>query len=137
VASRFNCFAACFASSPHSQPRGQTRKGSNLRHRSGGVGFGPDSCPLWVKSRHMRCNRACPLYPNSDGKSRHAQTVMSALPPKADMCSAVADVRYGPIADSCTATKPPRFSGESGLDHSPMVLGDVRRLIKLTPERHR
>jgi hypothetical protein len=24
---------------------------------------------------------------------------MSALPPKADMCSAVADVRFGPIAD--------------------------------------
>src|SRR5215510_10202327 len=20
-------------------------------------------CPLWVKSRHMRCNRPCPLYP--------------------------------------------------------------------------
>jgi hypothetical protein len=25
--------------------------------------------------------------------------VMSALPPKADMCSALADVRYGPKAD--------------------------------------
>src|SRR5262245_34281737 len=20
-------------------------------------------CPLWVKSRHLRCKRACPLYP--------------------------------------------------------------------------
>jgi hypothetical protein len=28
-----------------------------------------------------------------------AQKVMSALPPKADICSAVADVRSGPIAD--------------------------------------
>ena len=37
--------------------------------------------------------------PNSDRKSRHAQMVMSALPPKADMCSALADVCYGPIAD--------------------------------------
>src|SRR5262249_41753382 len=27
------------------------------------------------------------------------QKVMSALPPKADMCGAVADVRYGPKAD--------------------------------------
>ena len=27
------------------------------------------------------------------------QKVMSALPPKADMCSAQADVRYVPIAD--------------------------------------
>src|SRR5262245_14421627 len=22
-----------------------------------------DSCPLWVKSRHLQCKRACPLYP--------------------------------------------------------------------------
>jgi hypothetical protein len=27
------------------------------------------------------------------------QNVMSALPPKADMCSALADVRFVPIAD--------------------------------------
>jgi len=20
-------------------------------------------CPLWVKSRHMHCKKACPLYP--------------------------------------------------------------------------
>jgi hypothetical protein len=31
------------------------------------------------------------------------QRLMSALPPKADMCSATRDVRYGPEADSCTA----------------------------------
>ena len=29
------------------------------------------------------------------------QNVMSALPPKADMCSANSDVRFGPIADIC------------------------------------
>ena len=28
-----------------------------------------------------------------------AQKVMSALPPKADMCSALGDVRFVPIAD--------------------------------------
>jgi hypothetical protein len=28
---------------------------------------------------------------------------MSALPPKADLCGATSNVRYGPIADSCTA----------------------------------
>jgi hypothetical protein len=28
------------------------------------------------------------------------QTVMSALPPEADMCGATRDVRFGPIADS-------------------------------------
>ena len=52
------------------------------------------------------------------------QQAMSALPPKADMCSALGDVRFVPKANSCTAAKPPRFSGEGGLDHSPMVLGD-------------
>src|SRR5262245_57305956 len=43
--------------------------------------------------------------PNSDRKSGLPQTVMSALPPKADMCGATRDVRIGPKADSCTATR--------------------------------
>jgi hypothetical protein len=80
---------------------------------------------------------ACPLYPNSDHESGRVPVVMSAFPPKADMCGALGYVCFGPEADSCAAAKPPRFSGEGGLDHSPMVLGDGRRLIKLTPERHR
>src|SRR5262249_12847563 len=42
---------------------------------------------------------------NSIGHKRtfRGATGMSALPPKADMCGALAHVRYGPIADSCTA----------------------------------
>src|SRR5215510_13156712 len=43
-----------------------------------------DSCRLWVISRHMHCTSPCPLYPNNDRESRHPQTLMSALPPKAD-----------------------------------------------------
>jgi hypothetical protein len=35
--------------------------------------------------------------PNSDRESGFPQTVMSALPPKADMCSALAHVSFGPI----------------------------------------
>jgi hypothetical protein len=37
--------------------------------------------------------------PNSDRKSGHPQNPMSALPSKADMCSAGSDVCFGPIAD--------------------------------------
>src|SRR5262245_19043858 len=37
--------------------------------------------------------------PNSDRESRHPQTVMSALPPKADMRSAKPNVCFAPIAD--------------------------------------
>ena len=33
------------------------------------------------------------------------QEGMSALPPKADMCSATRDVRFVPKANSCTAAK--------------------------------
>src|SRR5215470_639377 len=33
------------------------------------------------------------------------QKAMSALPPKADMCSALGHVCFGPKADSCTAEK--------------------------------
>src|SRR5262245_10978718 len=32
-------------------------------------------------------------------------TIMSALPPKANMCGATRDVRFGPKADSCAAAK--------------------------------
>jgi hypothetical protein len=37
--------------------------------------------------------------PNSDRESGFPQKVISALPPKADMCEALADVCLGPIAD--------------------------------------
>jgi len=37
--------------------------------------------------------------PNSDRESGLPQTVMSALPPKADMCGARGYVRFGPKAD--------------------------------------
>ena len=36
------------------------------------------------------------------------QKVMSALPPKADMCGATRDVRFGPIADIATSRAPRR-----------------------------
>jgi hypothetical protein len=34
------------------------------------------------------------------------ELVMSALPPKADMCGANSDVRYGPIADMVKLQRP-------------------------------
>jgi hypothetical protein len=39
------------------------------------------------------------LHPIATRESRHLPKVMSALPPKADMCGAQADVSFGPIAD--------------------------------------
>src|SRR5215510_11226230 len=39
-------------------------------------------CPLWVKSGHLQCKKACPLYPRKRHQMR--QNGMSALPPKAD-----------------------------------------------------
>jgi hypothetical protein len=40
---------------------------------------------------------------NSDRESEFPQRAMSALPPKADMCGAIAHVCYGPEADMCSA----------------------------------
>jgi hypothetical protein len=37
---------------------------------------------------------------NSDRESEFPQKVMSALPLKAEVCSAIRDVRYGPKADT-------------------------------------
>jgi hypothetical protein len=47
--------------------------------------------------------------PDSDHESGHVPMVMSALPPKADMCGVAEDVRFGPIADMCGAIKDVRF----------------------------
>jgi len=44
-------------------------------------------------NRHVRFSL------NSDRESEFEQKGRSALPPKADMCSALADVCFGPIAD--------------------------------------
>jgi hypothetical protein len=46
---------------------------------------------------------------SSDRESGFLHEVMSALPPKADMCSAIAYVCFGPEADSCTAANPSLF----------------------------
>jgi hypothetical protein len=40
--------------------------------------------------------------PDNDRESGHSQNIMSALPPKADMCDATAHVCFGPIADILT-----------------------------------
>src|SRR5262249_52416343 len=45
-----------------------------------------------------------------------AYLAMSALPPKADMCGATRDVRYGPIADSCTAANQYLFDHLAGAE---------------------
>jgi len=58
--------------------------------------------------RHVR------FTPNSDHESGFPQTVMSALPLKADMCSALADVCFGPEADSCSAAKNSLFDHFAG-----------------------
>jgi hypothetical protein len=58
----------------------------------------------------------------ADGRANRAGAhAMSALPPKADMCDAAMNVRFGPEADSCSAAKGSLF------DH----------LIGAAEERHR
>jgi hypothetical protein len=48
------------------------------------------------------------LSPESDRKSGFPHKVMSALPPKADMCSALAYVRFGPKEDIAPLIRSPR-----------------------------
>ena len=66
-------------------------------------------CPLWVKSRHVQRKK-----------------VMSALPPKADMCGAQADVRFVPKADIVSGIsadkKPPGVSA-----FRPRVSGHIHK----------
>ena len=57
----------------------------------------------------MQCTNLCPLIPYSDHEGGPPQNTMSALPPKADMCSALVNVRFVPIADMRSARKLRRF----------------------------
>jgi hypothetical protein len=72
--------------------RGWRRHGLVTRAMHPHVRFGSlaDICSA---KRHVRST------PNSDRESEIPQNVMSALPPKADMCGALAYVCFGPIAD--------------------------------------
>src|SRR5262245_25823181 len=65
--------------------------------------------------------------PNSDRESRHPQNVMSALPPKAEMCGALAHVCFGPKADmdAYSITSSARASNVGGMVR-PMALAALR-----------
>jgi hypothetical protein len=52
--------------------------------------------------------------PNSDRESGLPQKVMSALPPKADICGATRDVRFGPIAASRGCSDGPNWVRRAG-----------------------
>jgi|GEM_PF-4402999 hypothetical protein len=54
---------------------------------------------LWSPQDICAATSHVRFTPNSDRESEIPQKVMSALTPKADMCSANRDVRIGPIAD--------------------------------------
>jgi len=81
--------------------------------------------------------------PNSDRKSGHQQTVMSALPLKADMCSALAHVRLGHLRTKSPLTHSTQNVRRSGANEAlgrlrtkicvlqaPRQIGFVRRGLK-------
>ena len=75
--------------------------------------FGLNSVPWDVRFGSIAdiCNAPTHVRftPNSDRKSGFPNKVMSALPPKADMCGATRDVRYGPKADVSCCSIEQRF----------------------------
>ena len=54
---------------------------------------------LGQKSRHLRCNNSCRMSALGHKRTFRSAIAMSALPPKADICSATRDVRFVPKAD--------------------------------------
>jgi len=60
--------------------------------------------------------------PNCDRESGFPQTVMSALPPKADMCGALAHVCFGPKADILRSGNDVRFLPKSGRLHRELLV---------------
>ena len=60
------------------------------------------------------------VEPSCHKRAFAVQNGMSALPPKADMCSALVDVRSVPIANSCSAAKTLLFDYLVGQRHRPV-----------------
>ena len=66
-------------------------------------------CPLWVISGHLRCKSGMSaLPPIATAKADFRNKVMSALPPKADMCGATRDVRFGPLTSDLQSRRTTR-----------------------------
>src|SRR5262245_1372700 len=63
------------------------------------LGMGRPMSALGQKQTYAVHQPMSALPPIATAKADLSQTAMSALPPKADMCSATRDVRFGPKAD--------------------------------------
>jgi hypothetical protein len=59
--------------------------------------------PLWKIADMCAAKSHVGFTPESGRESGFPQQVLSALPPKADVRGAKSNVRFGPIADSCSA----------------------------------
>jgi len=69
---------------------------------------------LGQKRTYAVQKRMSALPPIATAKADSGKTVMSALPPKADMCGAIWDVRFGPKADIARFIRSPGSSGRRG-----------------------
>jgi hypothetical protein len=76
-----------------------TGKGLDLKVRYTFYSEGPTNVRFGSLADTCSAKRHVRFAPNSDRESGFPQTVMSALPPKADMCAATRDVCYRPKAD--------------------------------------
>jgi hypothetical protein len=88
----------------------QTNIAEGVVCEAANVRFGSEA-DICAATSHVR------FTPNSDRESDFPQTVMSALPPKADMCSALAHVCFGPKADILRSGNDVRFMPKSGRLH--------------------
>ena len=61
----------------------------------------------------IACKSSIPTSALGQKQTCAPQKVMSALPPKEDMCGATRDVHFGPIADIPTVRTMPRFGSKA------------------------
>ena len=94
AALRFNRFATYFGASSHCSPEARERSSYQLK----------------VAFRKGLAERR-PMSALGQKQTCAVQNGMSALPPKADMCSATRHVRFVPIADIATSIRSPRRRG--------------------------
>src|SRR5215831_842914 len=65
-----------------------------LRRGTGTRAVYAHECPLWVKSRHVQCNRPCPLYPRKRPRKRTSEP--ARVSPSTHQLRQLGDIRRDP-----------------------------------------
>src|SRR5262245_17623411 len=82
----------------------------------------PEASDRGIVAVQMRAVKGCPMSALGQKQTHAVQNAMSAIPPKADMCSATLYVRFGPIADIAAEILKKEVANQGDLENALWLL---------------